>query len=355
MSEIVSESIEEIEASIPLEDFSADLVAATDHVDLVTQGTIDTIDGLEGYSLTHAQHYLNSVLYASGEVPASVAGNEGVLSTIKGWATKAIEAIKRAFKAIWDYLFGKKDVEQEVKLLKNEIKETVEKVNAFKRKAKAKPEGSSSNVVIELASNYTRAAAETKESDPALSKEYAEAAEKLKENPVITSMSDSRIVMDEKLYKKIKAIAAAADAHVKQCGLDFLDLRLTIHDKQNLSELVTDPKAQASIASSVSNIKTPDDATKALADLDIHITGYGIANTMNALKRNRVRIDGKIKKFESEIDTADAQEQKALRNDISDMKLIGRLIKTVLGRMEAQINAAKRLVKMIPKLHRLPA
>lgn len=356
MSEIISESIEEIEAAIPLEDVSEDLAVATDHLEQVSQGTIDTIDGMEGYSLTDAQRYLNSVLYANGDIPASVEGNESVLSTVKGWASKAIAAIKRAFAAIWNYFFGKKNVEEETKLLRNDLKLTVEKVNAFKQKAKKGPsEGTSGNVVIQLANNYSHAADEVKATDPALAREYETAAEKLKENPVITSMSDSRIVMDQKLYKKIKAIAHAADQHAVKCGEAYLDLRGEIHDQANLSEISISLHKLDKLEKVVDNIHGVDDITKSLAELDNQINKWGISQALSEMKRTRSRVDAKIKRFESEIPKADAQEQKALRNDISDMQLIGRMVKSVISNIEAQLNAAKRLAKMLPKLHRLPA
>ncbi|EJI5696372.1 hypothetical protein NFI00_000075 [Salmonella enterica] len=356
MSEIVNETIEEIETAHPLVDVTPELEAVTDHAEEVIQGTLDTLEGNEGYGLTSAQRYLNSVLYAAGEVPAHVAGNEGVLSTIKGWAGKAIDAIKRAFKAIWDYLFGKKNVEEEVKLLRGEVKTTVEKVNTFKQKAKSS-EGTSGNVVIELANNYARAATEVQATDPALAKQYETAAEKLKENPVITSMSDSRIVMDNKLYNKIKAIAHAADEHAKKCVDDYLDLRGTIHDQANLSEISVSfgTKSMHKLMEVVDGIKGVDDITKSLATLDGHISSWGIVNTLASMKRIRSKVEAKIKRFESEINSQDEQEQKAMRNDISDFQLIVRMCKSVISRMEAQLNAAKRLAKMLPKLHRLPA
>lgn len=357
MSEIVNETVEEIEAAHPMVDFSPELEAVSEHAETVIQGTLDTLDGTEGYGLTDAQRYLNSVLYAAGEVPAHVAGNEGVLSTIKGWATKAIDAIKRAFKAIWDYLFGKKNAEEEVKLLRNEVKATVEKVNTFKQKAKSSSEGTSGNVVIALANNYSRAASEVKATDPALAKQYETAAEQLKENPVITSMSDKRIVLDEKLYKKIKAIAGAADAHVKKCEDDFLDLRGELHDEANLKEISVSlfGRSMHKLLSAVDSIHGVDDITKALSSLDAEISGWGLSNTLTSMKRIRSSVEAKIKRFESEMSSQDEQEQKAMRNDIGDFQLIVRMCKTVISRMEAQLNAAKRIAKMLPKLHRLPA
>lgn len=344
------ETLDQIEQDDePLVDYTPELEAATDHADQVIAGTLDTLDGSERLNLTDAQQYLNNVLFANGDISATVHGTESVLSSIKGWLAKALAAIKRAFQGIWNYFFGKKDVEQEVKLIRNQTKEAVVKVNKFKAEAKA----TESKAVIELANNYTQAAAAVKTEDPALSKEYEEAAEKLKENPVITSSHDKRLVMDRKLYQKIIAIAHAADKHIYQTSIDYLDLAATVKDKDNLRYITVTP-SKLTLSKCVEQISDLDSVTRAMADLDQAVASYGISHTISSVKSARSKIDATIKRWEKEGETASAEEQKEIRDDVNDLHLVTKLLKLFISRMEAQLNAAKRLVKMVPKLYHLP-
>lgn len=355
MSEIISESIEEIEEAHPLVDITPELEAATDHADLVLQGTIDTVDGMEGHSLTAAQKYLNSVLYAAGDIPASVHGNESVLTTVKGWFGKALEAIKRALSAVWNYFFGKSSPEKEVELLRNNIKLSITHVNEFKAKAKTRSGSSStsSDVVIHLANNYEKAAEEVRAEQPALAKEYETAAEKLKENPVITSASDSRFVRDERLYKKMMAIAAAADAYNDSKKDEYEK----VYDEVNQDNLFDNVSAFAygkySIAPNIKDIKSPDDVVKVLSWLDGQLNKFGLNRTMSIMKRNKTKTEGQIKELEKMANAGNKEEW--IRKEITGLQKIVKLMKTWISQMEAQLNAMARLVKMAPKLYRLPA
>lgn len=114
-----------------------------EHAETLIQGLQDTISGSEGMNLTEAQHYLHGVLYANGGASIHVAGNEGVLESIKNGLMKVWQVISDAFKKVWNYFFGGKDTAAKVK----EIKEDAQKkppqpelkleVNEEKRKALA--------------------------------------------------------------------------------------------------------------------------------------------------------------------------------------------------------------------------
>ena len=115
-----------------------DMDQMAEHVELVADGVIDTIDGNEHYSLTDAQRYLQGAMYASGMIPQTVNGNESVLSAVKDGLTKALKYVKELFQKIWNFLFKKKEPEQQVKETLLVITNTEKVINTVEFKEKMK-------------------------------------------------------------------------------------------------------------------------------------------------------------------------------------------------------------------------
>lgn len=122
-------------ADVQAEDFEH----LPEHIEQVMDGITDTIvpvAGAEG--LTHAQEYLHGVLYAQSIVPQMRDGNEGALDTIKKTFSKALEYIRKIFRGIWDFFFGKKSAENAVKEAKTNLLECKKVVNTVEFKEKMK-------------------------------------------------------------------------------------------------------------------------------------------------------------------------------------------------------------------------
>lgn len=106
----------------------------TQHVELVVQGLLDTINGHESYGLSGAQQYLQATLAAAGMLrPAEVAGNEGFVSAIGDGIRKTWEYIKNFFKGIYNAIFKKK-VKDSNEQVKTEIKKTEEVIKQAEKK-----------------------------------------------------------------------------------------------------------------------------------------------------------------------------------------------------------------------------
>lgn len=352
MSEIVEQSILEIEQAHPLVDSSEELVDVVGHAEEVIIGTTDTmaVSGVEGYPLTRAQAYLSTVLYASGEISADVDGTEGAFTKVKAWFSKAIEAIKRALMGIWNYVFGKNEPEKQVLLLRNEIKESVNKINTFRNKARGA--SGEASPVIELAANYDKAAAEARGTDSQLANEYEVAAQALRDNPSITSGADSRFVTDPKVLRKVNQVAQAADAFFASKAEMFAEAEGHLNDKGALRDVAAMLKSHGSLVEEVKHASSPDGVVKALAGLDHMLSAMGISNTLSALKRMKSKTDATITKLEKE---AQAGNDSNAHNELNDLKVVVGVIKGIVSKMEAQLNAVARLVKMLPKIHRIPA
>ncbi|MNM08989.1 hypothetical protein D3C81_190690 [compost metagenome] len=109
-------------------------VPDSDHVELVVQGFLDTVNGHESYGLSPAQEYLQAALASAGMLrPAEVAGNEGFISSIGNGIAKAWEYIKNFFKGIYNAIFKKKikDTNEEAK---TQIKNTEEVIKQAEKK-----------------------------------------------------------------------------------------------------------------------------------------------------------------------------------------------------------------------------
>lgn len=115
-----------------------------EHVELVVDGVIDTMDQLEAvqggehYGLTHAQRYLQGALYARGIIPQTVHGNESVLTAVKDGLAKALKYVKDLFQKIWDFFFKKKEAKKTIEQARLTLKEAedVSKTVEFKEKMK---------------------------------------------------------------------------------------------------------------------------------------------------------------------------------------------------------------------------
>ena len=79
---------------------------AGEHAGVIIDGMLDTVEGNESFvnGLTHAQQYLRSVMETNGHHFHNVHGTEGVVDSIKGGFAKAWEALKKALKAIWEWI-----------------------------------------------------------------------------------------------------------------------------------------------------------------------------------------------------------------------------------------------------------
>lgn len=107
-----------------IEDAPIEAEFAGEHAGILVEGLMDTVAGNEAFTgeLTHAQQYLKSVMEIEGVSFNNVHGMEGVVDKIKAGASKAWEAIKRAFKAIWSFFFDKK-IEKQAKAIFDTAKE----------------------------------------------------------------------------------------------------------------------------------------------------------------------------------------------------------------------------------------
>lgn len=93
-----------------------DTIPDSNHVELVMDGLLDSIEGNEGQNLSKAQHYLQGVLYASGSVRTTdIEGNEGFFSSIGDGLKKAWDYVKKMFTWIYNLFFKKENKEQDQK------------------------------------------------------------------------------------------------------------------------------------------------------------------------------------------------------------------------------------------------
>lgn len=116
-------------------------VPDSDHVELVIQGFLDTVNGHESYGLSAAQEYLQATLVSAGMLrPAEVAGNEGFVSSIGNGIAKAWEYIKNFFKGIYNAIFKKK-----VKDTQEEVKAEIKKTETVIQKAEQTPADKEAN------------------------------------------------------------------------------------------------------------------------------------------------------------------------------------------------------------------
>jgi hypothetical protein len=99
-------------------------VAEPEHFDMVLQGTLDTLEGMESLRTTYtkAQEYLYSCLNTSESLSYQqrVDGMESVFSNIGEGLGTAWEYIKKLFKTVWEYFFGSGDNTVEAKAEKTE-------------------------------------------------------------------------------------------------------------------------------------------------------------------------------------------------------------------------------------------
>lgn len=102
------------------------------HVHAMFQAVEDTeermIEGNEHLALTDFQAYAGVVLGMNG----SRSGNEGFFSSIGDGLKAAWEYIKKIFKSIWQFFFGK-DSEKELSDAEKEIKEISDKIKTLKK------------------------------------------------------------------------------------------------------------------------------------------------------------------------------------------------------------------------------
>lgn len=102
------------------------------HVQAMFQAVEDTeermIEGNEHLALTDFQAYAGVVLGMNG----SRSGNEGFFSAIGDGLKAAWEYIKKIFKSIWQFFFGK-DSEKELNDAEKEIKEISDKIKTLKK------------------------------------------------------------------------------------------------------------------------------------------------------------------------------------------------------------------------------
>lgn len=106
------------------------------HVHAMFQAIEDTeermIEGNEHLALTDFQVYAGVVLGLNGHRSATVTGNEGFFSAIGDGLKAAWEYIKKIFKSIWQFFFGK-DAEKELSDAEKEIKEISDKIKTLKK------------------------------------------------------------------------------------------------------------------------------------------------------------------------------------------------------------------------------
>jgi hypothetical protein len=88
-----------------------DTLPEVSHVETMMDGILDSLKGTESLDLTYAQRYVIGVLDSNDITRSSVTGTEGLLSDIGDGLAKVWEYVKKMFKAIWDFFFGKKNKE----------------------------------------------------------------------------------------------------------------------------------------------------------------------------------------------------------------------------------------------------
>lgn len=120
-----------------------------EHVAAVGDGIADTVGGTEGMALTHAQHYLQGVMFANGMVASTqYHGNEGVIDSIKAGLKKAWDYLVEMVKKVFGFLFGSKKKEEKIKEIEKGFKELDES-------AKIKPTSNEAEAKVQVKSIIT--------------------------------------------------------------------------------------------------------------------------------------------------------------------------------------------------------
>lgn len=197
-------------------------VPEPEHVELVMDGFLDTVNGTEGLQPTHSQRYLQGALYAAGEIRSigDVTGNEGFFSAIGDGAKKAWDYIVKMFKSIWDFFFKKDLKEKETK-----VDEAIQKVEDS-----IKTVDSSGRKVIKLKSGWTLT--EVKKKVDKLPDSPEKKAIEVKIEAAVDKPKETQADLWEGMLPEVFKAALVDNAKIKNAHHKILDAVQRLQDKK---------------------------------------------------------------------------------------------------------------------------